>query len=168
MRALIDSLWVAMSNPSTRPSPLVGVMMPHNMRMVVVLPEPFGPRKANTSPSRTSNDSRSTAVRSPYTLVRSCALTAEVMSIQCLAEAVGAQPENHQCQNFGPQHLDADALENDPAQDLQEVGQRNQQPDLANRVGHAFARKHEARQDDRRQHHKERQLHRLGLRLGDR
>src|SRR6266849_5109643 len=173
MRALIDSLWVAMSNPSTRPSPLVGVMIPHNMRMVVVLPEPFGPRKANTSPSRTSNDSRSTAVRSPYTLVRSCALTAEVMSVQRLAEAVGAEPEDHQsencqCQNFGPQHLDADALENDPAQDLQEVGQRNHQADLANRVGHAFARKHESRQDDRRQHHKERQLHRLGLRLRDR
>ena len=34
-----------MSKPSTGPWPLVGVMMPHNMRMVVVLPEPFGPEE---------------------------------------------------------------------------------------------------------------------------
>src|SRR5438552_14786045 len=119
MRALIDSLWLAMSKPSTLPLPLVGVMMPHNMRMVVVLPEPFGPRKANTSPSRTSSDRRSTAVRSPYTLVNWRALTAAVISVQRLAEPVRTEPEHHQTKGGQREHLrphdfHADALENDP------------------------------------------------------
>src|SRR5712691_220562 len=126
MRALIDSLWVAMSKPNTRPWPLVGVMMPHSMRMVVVLPEPFGPRKANTSPSRTSSDSRSTAVNSPYTLVRSRALTAMDTSVERLAESVGAeakddQAEGRQREHLRPQDFHADALQDDPAQDLQDV-----------------------------------------------
>src|SRR5258708_26796107 len=172
MRALIASLWVAMSKPRTRPWPLVGVMIPHSMRIVVVLPEPFGPKKAKTSPSRISSDSRSTAISSPYTFVNSSALTAVVMSIERLAEAISAQPKHHQAEDrqrehLWPQYFDADALENDPAQDLQEVRERDQQPQLANRVRHALARKHEARQDDRRQHHEQRHLHGLALRLRD-
>ncbi len=35
------------------------------MRMVVVLPEPFGPSRPITSPALTSNDRSSTAVNSP-------------------------------------------------------------------------------------------------------
>src|SRR5467141_2247375 len=105
MRALIDSLWVAMSKPRTWPLPLVGVMMPHNMRMVVVLPEPFGPRKANTSPSRTSSDRRSTAVRSPYTFVNWRALTAAVMSVQRLAEPVRTQTEDNDAESSQREHL---------------------------------------------------------------
>ena len=38
--------------------------------MVVVLPAPFGPRRPNTSPWRTCRSSLSTAVNSPYFLVR--------------------------------------------------------------------------------------------------
>src|SRR5712691_3452172 len=171
MRALMDSLWVATSNPSTRPWPLDGVMIPHSMRMVVVLPDPFGPRNANTSPSLTSSDRRSTAIRSPYIFVNSRASTATgIRLVQRLAEPIGAQPKHHQAedrqrQDLWPQHLHADAFEDDAAQNLQKVGQRNQQSQVANRVGHAFARENEPRQDDRRQHDEQRQLHRLRLRL---
>src|SRR5262249_37924555 len=41
------------------------------MRMVVVLPAPFGPMKPYTSPGSSRSVSRSRAYRSPYFLVRS-------------------------------------------------------------------------------------------------
>src|SRR5579859_1240983 len=40
------------------------------MRSVVDLPAPFGPRKPTTSPCPTSNETSSTATRSPYRFVR--------------------------------------------------------------------------------------------------
>jgi hypothetical protein len=40
------------------------------MRIVVDLPAPLGPRIPNDSPWRTSRSMPSTAVKSPYTLVR--------------------------------------------------------------------------------------------------
>src|SRR5512135_3265143 len=40
------------------------------MRMVVVFPAPFGPRKPRTSPRSTRNETESTAVARPYLLVR--------------------------------------------------------------------------------------------------
>ena len=43
------------------PLPDVGAMRLVSIRMVVVLPAPFGPRKPNTSPSAISKVSRSTA-----------------------------------------------------------------------------------------------------------
>src|ERR1039458_7930105 len=43
----------------------------HSMLIVVDVPAPFGPRNANTSPSRTSKLMLSTAVNSPNRLVRS-------------------------------------------------------------------------------------------------
>src|SRR5258708_28757130 len=169
MRALMDSLWVATSNPSTRPWPLDGVMIPHSMRMVVVLPDPFGPRNANTSPSLTSSDRRSTAINAPYIFVSSRASTATgIRLIHRLAEPIRTQAEHHQAedrqrQNLRPQHLHADAFEDDAAQNLQKVGQRNQESQVTNQVGHAFARENEPRQDDRRHHAKHRQFHRLSL-----
>ena len=45
--------------------PAVGGRMPQSMRMVVVFPEPFGPRKPKISPCVTSNEIRSTATRDP-------------------------------------------------------------------------------------------------------
>jgi hypothetical protein len=42
------------------------------MRMVVDLPEPFGPRKPVTTPGATSKVSPSTAVTDPYCLVSEC------------------------------------------------------------------------------------------------
>ena len=41
------------------------------MRMVVVLPDPFGPMNPYTSPGSSLSDSRSTANSSPYFFVRS-------------------------------------------------------------------------------------------------
>src|SRR5438105_4745298 len=164
MRALMASLWVATSNPSTRPWPLLGVMIPHSMRMVVVLPDPFGPRNANTSPSLTSSDNRSTATRSHYIFVNSRASTAAgIHLVQRLAETIGAQakhhqPEDRQGQNLRPQHFHPDAFEDDSAQNLQKVRQRNQQPQVANRMRHALAREDEPRQDDRWQHDEQGQL----------
>ncbi|MDP3185062.1 MAG: hypothetical protein Q8M58_07320 [Anaerolineales bacterium] len=43
--------------------PDAGRVRPVNMRMVVVLPAPLGPRKPNTSPWRTAKSTPSTARR---------------------------------------------------------------------------------------------------------
>ena len=52
---------------------------PRSMRMVVVLPEPFGPRKPYTAPCGTSRSMPSTAAWSPNRLVRpTVAMAAEV------------------------------------------------------------------------------------------
>src|SRR5215218_2406298 len=56
--------------------PAVGRIRPTSMRIVVVLPAPFGPRKPNTSPACTSNEALSTMVRGPMTFVRFTALSA--------------------------------------------------------------------------------------------
>ena len=53
-----------------RARPDVGLSRPHNMRIVVDLPAPFGPRKPKTSPLRTSRLMRSTATKSPNRLTR--------------------------------------------------------------------------------------------------
>src|SRR5215813_13889768 len=50
--------------------PAVGLISPTSMRMVVVLPAPFGPRKPKTSEGLRSNETLSTIVRLPMTLVR--------------------------------------------------------------------------------------------------
>ena len=50
--------------------PAVGRMSPTSIRMVVVFPAPFGPRKPKTSAGRSSNETESTMVRFPMTLVR--------------------------------------------------------------------------------------------------
>jgi len=52
---------VAMSWPQMLARPAVGVTKPANIRMVVVLPAPFGPRKPSTSPGATWKLTSSTA-----------------------------------------------------------------------------------------------------------
>ena len=52
-----------------RAVPAVGIMKPASMRIVVDLPAPFGPRKPNTSPRATLNETLSTAVKPPKRLV---------------------------------------------------------------------------------------------------
>src|ERR1019366_6144886 len=61
----------ATSKPATLTCPAVGRASVHSMLIVVDLPAPFGPRNANTSPSRTSKLIPSTAVNVPNRLVRS-------------------------------------------------------------------------------------------------
>jgi hypothetical protein len=51
--------------PSSRMLPALGVSRPISIRMVVLLPEPFGPRKAKITPRSTSRSMPSTAVNSP-------------------------------------------------------------------------------------------------------
>src|SRR5664279_1614598 len=50
--------------------PDVGSRRPVSIRMVVDLPDPFGPRKPNTFPRGISNDTRSAAVNVPNFRVR--------------------------------------------------------------------------------------------------
>ena len=56
--------------PATTADPAVGAISVPRIRTVVVLPAPFGPRKPNTSPRATLNDTSATAVRGPKSLVR--------------------------------------------------------------------------------------------------
>ena len=58
-----------MSNPATVALPPVGVRKQVSMRMVVVFPAPFGPRKPTICPLCTSNEIWSTAVVRAYFFV---------------------------------------------------------------------------------------------------
>src|SRR5579872_2961670 len=59
------------SKPATVAAPDVGGMKQVRMRMVVVFPAPFGPRKPTICPFATSNEMWSTAVLRAYRLVSS-------------------------------------------------------------------------------------------------
>src|SRR6185436_4803617 len=73
-----------MSNPATRPVPLVGGRIPASMRIVVDLPAPFGPRNPKICPSRTRKVMWSTAVKSPKVRVRFSASTDQLaMRLPC-------------------------------------------------------------------------------------
>src|SRR3954469_5484193 len=63
------------SRPSTRSVPPLGGETQPIMRIVELLPAPFGPRKPNASPCCTSKSIASTAVRSPNCLIRPRACT---------------------------------------------------------------------------------------------
>ena len=58
------------SSPLNRTEPPEGASAPEMQLKAVVLPEPFGPMSPRISPSRTSNDTRLSAVKSPKRLVR--------------------------------------------------------------------------------------------------
>src|SRR5882762_8791224 len=53
------------STPATRAVPEVGSKSPQRIRMVVVLPEPFGPRMPKISPGKISKETSSTATIRP-------------------------------------------------------------------------------------------------------
>src|SRR6185295_2430111 len=63
------------SKPATVASPEVGSSSPQSMRIVVVLPEPFGPRMPKISPASISNDASSTAFTAPKCFVSPCRRT---------------------------------------------------------------------------------------------
>jgi len=63
--------------PAITADPEVGSISVPSIRTVVVLPAPFGPRNPNTSPYPTSNETSSTATRSPKRLVRCSTTSAE-------------------------------------------------------------------------------------------
>src|SRR5208282_1474972 len=58
------------SCPAMRPVPSLGSRMPHNMRMTVDFPEPFGPRNPKMDRFWTEKLTWSTAVKLPNLLVR--------------------------------------------------------------------------------------------------
>src|SRR5436309_2181913 len=68
--ALAASALVARSCPLISTRPAVGLSSPAMIRIVVVLPAPFGPRKPWISPGATSRLTPSTAVKAPYFLTR--------------------------------------------------------------------------------------------------
>src|SRR5437762_10995240 len=58
-----------MSWPPIRAVPSVGCRIPHSIRITVVFPEPFGPRKPKIDPFPTVNEIWSTAVKVPKRFV---------------------------------------------------------------------------------------------------
>src|SRR5258705_10916362 len=58
------------ASPSIRMSPLVARARPSSKRIVVVLPDPFGPRNPNTEPRGTARSRESTARCRPNVLVK--------------------------------------------------------------------------------------------------
>src|SRR5918996_2223982 len=70
-----------MSWPSTRASPASGRNRVASMRIVVVLPAPFGPRTPYTEPLRTARSTPSTARVSPKDLTRPVASIASVEGV---------------------------------------------------------------------------------------
>src|SRR4051812_3962727 len=69
MRFLMSSICFTTSNPPMRAEPSVGSSNPHNMRITVDLPDPFGPRKPKMEPLATLRLTSSTAVKCPKRLV---------------------------------------------------------------------------------------------------
>src|SRR5207248_8606526 len=67
--SLIGSKSRTMSWPPIRAVPSVGCRIPHSIRITVVFPEPFGPRKPKIDPFPTVNETWSTAVKAPKRFV---------------------------------------------------------------------------------------------------
>src|SRR5258706_1022006 len=65
IKGLTFSGFFVTSIPMILADPSVGVSNPHNIRIVVVFPLPFGPRYPNTSPGCTVKETWSTAVKLP-------------------------------------------------------------------------------------------------------
>ena len=73
---------MATSAPKISALPVLGEMSPISMRMTVVLPEPFGPRKPTTSPGCTSKDTESTPSDRPYHFVSEHVRMAGALTMQ--------------------------------------------------------------------------------------
>src|SRR6266496_1555250 len=67
--SLIGSASRTMSWPPIRAVPSLGSRIPHSIRIKVVFPEPFGPRKPKIDPFPTENETWSTAVNVPKRFV---------------------------------------------------------------------------------------------------
>ena len=75
------------SYPATRAVPDVGGLSVVIMRMVVVLPDPFGPSRPSTDPVGTEKEMPSTAVKSPNLFTR---FSASIAGADGVALAAGA------------------------------------------------------------------------------
>src|SRR5262245_28922564 len=72
MERLTASASFTMSWPLTVAVPAVGCSRPQSIRIQVLLPLPFGPRKPKIVPCGTAKESASTAGKLPNRLVRAC------------------------------------------------------------------------------------------------
>src|SRR5438477_9921257 len=100
MRFLISSVCVATSNPAMRPWPSLGSSKPHNMRMTVDLPEPFGPRKPKIEPFSTLKLTWSTAVKWPNRLVSlSHSIMVSGMAVSLTSQAVRDEAQPAHCRS---------------------------------------------------------------------
>src|SRR5690606_30376714 len=86
MRRRSSSACSGTRRPSTSIWPSLGVSSPHSMRMVVDLPEPFGPRKPYTLARGTVRSTPSTARSWPKHLLRPRARMAIPSPSACIAE----------------------------------------------------------------------------------
>src|ERR1700741_3177749 len=82
--------------------PLVGLSRPAMMRMVGVLPAPFGPRKPWISPGATERLTPSTAVKDPYFLT---SVSTAIMASGRLRPAMGLAVALGEGEVQGPQVL---------------------------------------------------------------
>src|SRR5439155_14717180 len=80
MRLLTSRGFSRTSNPATVAVPEVGNRKPVSMRIVVVFPAPFGPRKPTISPFATSKEMWSTARVRAYLFVSSLTLIIRISS----------------------------------------------------------------------------------------
>src|SRR5207244_4630187 len=65
-----------MSYPPTTARPALGASTPQSIRIMVVLPDPFGPSRRKISPCGIERSTRSTARREPNFFVRTSATIA--------------------------------------------------------------------------------------------
>src|ERR1035438_3389809 len=77
MRRLRSALSAVKRSPRISISPAEGSSSPVRQPMVVLLPEPFGPRKPNIEPLGTASERSSTATTVPYFWARLRIRTAE-------------------------------------------------------------------------------------------
>src|ERR1019366_10255946 len=80
MRRLMAALSALKGWPRISIWPAVGSSSPVRQLMVVLLPEPLGPRKPNMAPGATDSDKPSTAVTVPYFFTRSVIRMASIRS----------------------------------------------------------------------------------------
>src|SRR6185437_2236906 len=89
------------ASPSRSIDPADGEISPSSIRMVVVLPEPFGPRKPNTEPRGTARLSPSTTARprnrlvSPLVAIAAASLTGGRSLGGGLERGDGDSPREH-------------------------------------------------------------------------
>src|SRR2546422_71220 len=95
---------------------------------------------------------------------RAAAILLELLVEPQRAQRQEQDREHPEHRDLGPQLGDADALQEDAADDLEKVGEREQESDLAGDHRHALARKHVTGEQDVRDHEEGRGLH--GLCLG--
>ena len=96
-RGRIAGSWYALSMPKRTARPALGRMSPSSMRIVVLLPEPFGPRNPKTSPLITWRLRSFTATRFPNALVNLFVLITMALSCACILSSTRTPLRKMKC-----------------------------------------------------------------------